>query len=216
LLYICKMRNWLSFLGALVALSCLWGCNKDREDDANVNALVISPANVADINRDILSRNGTVVYPIGSVFIEGMMKNRSEVLRKRYYFCSDKYTEEPEEGFESVVVFLSGYMYPDTEYTLPGQHIDLIVIYGLDESLGLGKKLTISLEQGEYKGDNDLIKDVQIVSLKQASVSGTSAWNPNKDADIRILIYSKRGDVLSISYVNDVTLPRGNGGAIRM
>lgn len=210
------MRNWLSFLGALVALSCLWGCNKDREDDANVNALVISPANVADINRDILSRNGTVVYPIGSVFIEGMMKNRSEVLRKRYYFCSDKYTEEPEEGFESVVVFLSGYMYPDTEYTLPGQHIDLIVIYGLDESLGLGKKLTISLEQGEYKGDNDLIKDVQIVSLKQASVSGTSAWNPNKDADIRILIYSKRGDVLSISYVNDVTLPRGSGGAIRM
>lgn len=210
------MRNWLSFLGALVALSCLWGCNKDLEDDANVNALVITPANVADINRDILSRNGTVVYPIGSVFIEGMMKNRSEVLRKRYYFCSDKYTEEPEEGFESVVVFLSGYMYPDTEYVLPGQHIDLIVIYGLDESLGLGKKLTISLKQGEYKGDNDLIKDVQIVSLKQASVSGTSAWNPNKDADIRILIHSKRGDVLSISYVNDVTLPRGNGGAIRM
>lgn len=210
------MRNWLSFWGALVALSCLWGCNKDPEDDANVNALVITPANVADINRDILSRNGTVVYPIGSVFIEGMMKNRSEVLRKRYYFCGDKYTEEPEEGFESVVVFLSGDMYPDTEYTLPGQHIDLIVIYGLDESLGLGKKLTISLEQGEYKGDNDLIKDVQIVSLKQASVSGTSAWSPNKDADIRILIYSKRGDVLSISYVNDVTLPRGSGGAIRM
>ena len=210
------MKNRLSFWGALVALSCLWGCNKDPEDDANVNALVITPANVADINRDILSSDGTVVYPIGSVFIEGMMKNRSEILRKRYYFCSDKYTEEPEEGFESVVVFLSGYMYPDTEYTLPGQHIDLIVIYGLDESLGLGKKLTISLEQGEYKGDNDLIKDVQIVSLKQASVSGTSAWSPNKDADIRILIYSKRGDVLSISYVNDVTLPRGNGGAIRM
>ena len=210
------MRNWLSFFLALVALSCHWGCNKDPEDDANVNALVITPANVAEINRDILSRDGTVVYPIGSVFIEGMMKNRSEVLRKRYYFCSDKYTEEPEEGFESVVVFLSGYMYPDTEYTLPGQHIDLIVIYGLDESLGLGKKLTISLEQGEYKGDNDLIKDVQIVSLKQASVSGTSAWSPNKDADIRILIYSKRGDVLSISYVNDVTLPRGSGGAIRM
>lgn len=210
------MRNWLSFFLALVALICLWGCNKDPEDDANVNALVITPANVADINRDILSSDGTVVYPIGSVFIEGMMKNRSEILRKRYYFCSDKYTEEPEEGFESVVVFLSGYMYPDTEYVLPGQHIDWIVIYGLDESLGLGKKLTISLEQGEYKGDNDLIKDVQIVSLKQASVSGTSAWSPNKDADIRILIYSKKGDVISISYVNDVTLPRGSNGVIRM
>ena len=210
------MRNWLSFFLALVALICLWGCNKDPEDDANVNALVITPANVAEINRDILSRDGTVIYPIGSVFIEGMMKNRSEILRKRYYFCSDKYTEEPEEGFESVVVFLSGYMYPDTEYVLPGQHIDLIVIYGLDESLGLGKKLTISLEQGEYKGDNDLIKDVQIVSLKQASVSGTSAWSPNKDADIRILINSKKGDVISISYVNDVTLPRGSNGVIRM
>lgn len=210
------MRNWLSLSLAIVALSCLWGCNKEPEDDVNVNALVITPADVTNINREILSKEGTVVYPIGSVFIEGTKKYRSEVLRKRYYFCGDKYTEEPEDGFESVVVFLSGYVYPDTEYTLPGQHIDWIVIYGLDESLGLGKKLSISLDQGVYTGDNDLIKDVQIVSLRQATVSGTSSWSPNKDADIRILINSKKGDVISISYVNDVTLPRGSNGVIRM
>ena len=58
------------------------------------------------------------------------------------------------------------------------------------------------MEQGKYKGGNELIKDVQI---KSYTFSSYSEGQQNKDADINIVIISTTGDIITIHFADDIT-----------
>ena len=100
------------------------------------------------------------------------------------------------------LVEINGYHYNGIDYNEPGQVVDQIRINGLDESLGLGTSLIITMQQGKYQGGNELIKDVQI---KSYTFSSYSEGHQNKDADINIVITSTTGDIITISFADDIT-----------
>ena len=100
------------------------------------------------------------------------------------------------------LVEINGYHYNGIDYNEPGQVVDQIRINGLDESLGLGTSLIIPMQQGKYKGGNELIKDVRIKSYTFSSYSGVHL---NKDADINVVITSTTGYVITIRFANEIT-----------
>lgn len=191
---------------ALMIGCCLVSCNKDSDDTTNENALVIKPAKAIISNVHSVSKDGTVVYPIGSVFVGGGISGFDSGASYKCYFYREMYTVEPEE-YESLIVYLSGFWHNGVEYTVPGQQLDLIAIRGLDPSLGLGTKLDIPLNQGVYEGGNVLIREVIINSLKSSTSDNLGTLN--KDADINIIIHTTVGDLITIRYVNDITYHRG-------
>ena len=205
------MRRLISIPIILVLALILAGCNKQRFYDPNTKVLRITPANAASVNHNIISQEGIVIYPIGSAFVWGSILGPDEGTSYECLFYREELGGEPEEH-EMPIVYLAGFRHPGTEYTSPGQQVDMISINGLDESLGLGDRLTIPMEQGIYKGGNDLIKDVQILSLKHSTPKNVGSERfQNADADINIIIYSKAGDVIQIIYVNGVIQPLVNG-----
>ena len=78
--------------------------------------------------------------------------------------------------------------------------IEKIVISGLDESLGLGAELSILMQDGEYKGGNDLIDYVKVNSFMPALPLKSFATESN--SDINIFIRCKSGIIISIRYIN--------------
>ena len=100
------------------------------------------------------------------------------------------------------LVEINGYHYNGIDYNEPGQVVDQIRINGLDESLGLGTSLIIPMQQGKYKGGNELIKDVRIKSYTFSSYSGVHL---NKDADINVVITSTTGYIITIRFANEIT-----------
>lgn len=198
------MKSKLLLVVSLMAGCCLVGCQKEPIE-SNENAVIIKPANTSQIDKSLLTKEGTIAYPILSAILGGGVINPRE---GSTYFCQvgcDKLTEED----ESLIVYIQGFRHYGVDYTFPGQQVDMITISGLEESLGLGKNLIIPLSQGIYEGGNEMIKDVQIISLKGSTIDahGTS----NKDADINIVIYSKAGDIITIRFANDVTKHEGFG-----
>ena len=86
------------------------------------------------------------------------------------------------------------------EKTLPQR----ILISGLDESLGLGAELSIHLEDGEYKGTDDLIDFVKVNSYFQPTYYIED--NPfvpyhRNDSNINIYIRCKSGVIISFHYI---------------
>ena len=177
------MKSTLELLAALLFACCLAGCQKGDKDDANQNALVVTLAQDAQ----------TIVYPIGSVFVGG--GDLGDWTGNGYSFYRDKFTKYPRK---MSLIDIEGRMFKGKEYTEPGQWIDLIFIRWPDESLGLGASLYIPMEQGVYKGGNDLISDVRIDSFQRSDSFG----------DIKISITTKSGDVIAIHYSGEV-LPTG-------
>lgn len=184
----------------------LMGCEKGvfGPDNANGNALIIKPAKATKADGGSFTKDGTLVYTIGSVFVGGGTADPSKGSSHRCHFYQEKFTEGPRWDRVEALVTIYGFRHTGTEYNLPGQVIDQIIINGLDESLGFGACLNIPMNQGKYKDGNELIKDVQIKSYKFASYIDYEG-HQNKDADINIVITSTAGDIITLRFVNDVT-----------
>ena len=213
------IKRLLLFFFLIVISSCAkW---QALESDAFKNALIIKPSEVTKADNGILTSDGETVYTIGSVFVA---ENASPDLKagiyySTYRFYQKKFDKYPGLREESLLVSISGMKYSGVEYTAPGQHINRIAIMGIDESFGLGTTISIPMVEGKYNGGNPLIKDVQIKSFKLSS--NTITLQPgqlfptendiviNADADINIVITSTAGVILTLSYIDDVTLGDG-------
>ena len=189
------MTHKISLLSVLLMGCCLMGCQMGEfgPEDAHGNALVVKPAN---------AKKGTLVYPIGSVFAGGAVAEPEKGSSHRSHFYREKFEKGPRWDKVEALVEIYGFHHNGIDYKEPGQVVDQIKINGLDESLGLGTSLNIPMEQGKYKGGNELIKDVRI---KSYTFSSYSEGHQNKDADINIVVTSKTGDIITIRFANDIT-----------
>lgn len=200
------MRYKTVLISALLMGCCLTGCEKGvfGTDDVNGNALVVKPASATKVEGGSFTKDGTLVYTIGSVFVGGGIADPSKGSSHRCHFYQEKFTEGPDWDEVEALVTIYGFRHKGIEYNLPGQYIDRIIVNGLDESLGFGTCLNIPMNQGKYEGGNEQIKDVQIKSYKFASYIDYEG-HQNKDADINIVISSTAGDIITIRFANDVT-----------
>lgn len=198
------MKIRIAAFAALMAL-LLSGCEKVNSDEnALKDALTIKPAALTKSDNGVKMQDGTVVYSIGSVFVGGGVADPSKGSTHRCHFYQEKFTEGPNWDEVAALVSIWGFRYTGVEYTQPGQYINHIYINGIDESLGLGSYLSIPMEQGKYKGGNELISDVRIVSYQFSSYNQAQG-NLNSDANIHIVITTKAGDIITLLYQNDVT-----------
>lgn len=198
------MKIRIAAFAALMAL-LLSGCEKVNSDENAVkDALTIKPAALTKSDNGVKMQDGIVVYSIGSVFVGGGVADPSKGSTHRCHFYQEKFTEGPNWDEVAALVSIWGFRYTGVEYTQPGQYINHIYIDGIDESLGLGSYLSIPMEQGKYKGGNELISDVRIVSYQFSSYNQAQG-NLNSDANIHIVITTKAGDIITLLYQNDVT-----------
>lgn len=173
---------------ALIMSGCLTAC-EGLFGPGGDNALTIRPAGA--------SKAETLTYPIGSVFVGGGMANPQEGFYTRCHMFEEAFTECPNLNTALVGVYGS--------YTNGGEkYVNEIWINGLDETLGLGSRLMIFLNQGKFDendnmGNNGLIKSVRVDSYKFSSYNEEKQCS-NKDADIRIVITSKAGDIITIQF----------------
>ena len=199
------MKPGYAFLAAMLTV-CLGGCGKDGPDKDFRNALVVSTASSAQATR---AGNGgasdgkTFVFPIGSVFVGGAIADPSMGSSHRCHFYTEKFTEGPRWDEVDALVTIYGFRYKGVEYTKPGQYIDSISILLPEEVRGLGTLIYIPMEQGQYKGGNESIRDVRINSYQFSTCY--DYYNLNKDADIDIVITTTAGDRISLVFKNDVT-----------
>lgn len=173
-------------------MGCLfWGCEKviigpDIHGD--------EPIVATDTFSGTISKNGNLVFSIGSVFVGGGTANPLEGSSHRCHFYQEKFETGPNWNEVEAIVEIYGFRHYGIEYNKPGQYIDQIRLNGL----------TIPMNQGKYEGGNELVKDVQIKSYKFASYIDNDG-HQNKDADINIVITSTAGDIITIKFANDVT-----------
>ena len=189
------MKTGLNLLLSICLLACCFtSCQGWLDAD-------ISSENVISIKSS--DGTETIALSIRSVFLGG-----SATFGVGYYHESHFYTEPYEEcpSFDKAVVEITGFrdFNKYDEYTKPEQIIDCITINGLDESFGLGTKLTIPMNQGTYEGGNDLVNDVQIGSYKFSSIKNEKG-EPNNDSDILIIITTTTGQTIIIRYINGPT-----------
>lgn len=189
-------------LVSTLLMGCIfWGCEKVIVGpDINGDEPVVA----TDTFSGAVSKNGNLVFSIGSVFVGGGTANPLEGSSHRCHFYQEKFETGPNWNEVEAIVEIYGFRHYGIDYNEPGQYIDQIKINGLAESLGLGTSLTIPMNQGKYEGGNELIKDVRIKSYKFASYIDNEG-HQNKDADINIVITSTAGDVITIQFANDVT-----------
>jgi hypothetical protein len=136
-------------------------------------------------------------YPIGSVFVGGGIADPREGSSHRCHFYQDSFTEGPCWDKVASMIYISGFRYKGTEYTIPGQYIDRITI--ITDDLGFGKILNIPMNQGKYEGGCDLVKDVKINSYKFSTYK-EDYYTINDDANIDIRILMKDGTVIAILF----------------
>ena len=141
-------------------------------------------------------------WPLAGWITGGAMAEPAKGSSHRSHFYREKFAKGPRWDEVEALVEIYGYHHNGIDYNEPGQVIDQIRINGLDESLGLGTRLIIPMQQGKYKGGNELIKDVRI---KSYTFSSYSEGHQNKDADINIVITSTTGDIITISFADDIT-----------
>ena len=194
---------------AVSLITCLTGCDKFGSGPENKykDALVVKTVKSSVATRadnGMVSKDGTYVFPIGSVFVGGAIAEPSKGSSHRCHFYTEKFTEGPNWDDVPCLVYIGGFRWKDVEYTKPGQYIDYIVLNFPNEIPGLGTLIRIPMEQGKYNGGNELIKNVKINSYQFASFVDYSGAQ-NKDADIDIVITTTAGDKLSLVFKNDVT-----------
>lgn len=200
------MNQKYLFLASLLMV-CLGGCDKSNlEKTTYQDALVVKTVNSAKATRadnGIASEDGTLVFPIGSVFVGGGVADPKKGASHRCHFYTQKFTEGPLWNEVDALVTILGFRYTGVEYKEPGSFIDQIYILLPKEVQGIGSLINIPMEQGKYKGGNDLIRDVQIKSYQFASMADT--YTMNKDSDINIVITTTAGDKIYLVFNNDVT-----------
>ena len=202
------MKLRIVFLAVLLT-GCMTGCNKFGSDPENKykNSLTVKTVKSGMATRadnGMVSKDGTYIFPVGSVFVGGAIADPNRGSSHRCHFYTEKFTEGPNWDDVPCLVYIGGFRWKDVEYTKPGQYVDLIVLNFPNEIPGLGTLIQIPMEQGKYNGGNDLVKDVTINSYKFASYADHSGTQ-NKDADIDIVITTTAGDKLSLVFKNDVT-----------
>ena len=191
------MNKSIAYVVSIIAGLLLFGCVKDPIDSPGMNVITVHPAK---------SHNGDALYPIGSVFVGGGTVDPSKGLSNRCHIYKEQFAEGPAWDKVQALVEIYGFKYNDVEYQSPDQYVEQIIINGLDESLGLGTTIDIPMKQGKYQGGNDLIESVRIQAYKFSSSRYEDGQiEYNDDADINIVIKSKKGDVISILYSNATT-----------
>ncbi|MBR4166968.1 MAG: hypothetical protein IKR44_03985 [Bacteroidales bacterium] len=205
------MKQKYILLAALM-MACLCGCEKGDPDHTGYkDALVVKTVQTSIPTRSdngMTSGNSTLVFPIRSVFVGGGVANPSKGSSHRCHFYTEKFTEGPNWDQVDALVTILGFQYRNVEYTKPGEYITHIYIVLPEEVPGLGTSITIPMEGGQYKGGNDLIRDVQIKSYKFSSYTKSDdpdGYTLNKDADIDIVITTTSGGTISLLFNNDVT-----------
>ena len=169
------MKQIIPLFTAILLAFSLAACQKSDPEGYTEqdNALVVNPA------------NGTkpVIYPIESVFRRS--NDLSMWTSVRYSFYQKAYTSYPR--FDKPFVLLSGRVSKGEELTDSVRNLDTITLQGLLRwSVKIPGDLNIPLEEGEYKGGNDLITEVRIESF----------CSP----ETHIVITTVEGDVLVIRY----------------
>ena len=196
----------------VLAMMALFACEKEGPavnssfvaERSNNNAIIFIPTRMSNTGTR------TLIIPIGSALTGGGLIDPSLGNSRYISFYQGRYTQDSEEIIKRSVepiIILNGFVYYNVAYTRPGQFINQIIINGIDESLGLGKRLDINMNQGQYEGDNELIKDVLIYSLKFASFK--DSYHMNKDCDMDIVIITTNGVIISIHFANEETPPDG-------
>ena len=82
------MRYKLALISTLLMGCCLIGCEKGilDSDNANGNAVIVKPANTTKADSGTLTKDGTLVYSIGSVFVGGSIADPSKGSSHRCHF----------------------------------------------------------------------------------------------------------------------------------
>lgn len=191
-------KNIHIILSSLLLVVCLSGCETYNINRGNRNALVIKPAKQSMVDSKLLSKKGTMIISIGSAFMGGGIPDIKEGSAQYSHFYREKYPQGYNLGEAEPLAWIDGFFHNGVEYTKPGQQIDRICILGLDESLGLGSNLIIPMNQGKYENGHDLIKEVRINPYQ------LSAIDP-EETDIDIVIISKAGDVINLTFANELT-----------
>lgn len=203
------MKKIFVTLAALFILAST-GCDNSviMNSSSLKNALIIKPATTTKANSFVNTKDGAIVYSIGSAFAGGAVSNPEKGSSHRCHFYQETYSEAPNWNEVEALVTITGFRYSGVNYTEPGQYVERIIINSLDETLGLGERLIIPLEQGKYNGGNPFVSNVQFVSYQLSSYN-TQHNNLNKDANINIVITTVDGGVISILYENKITLYDG-------
>ena len=193
------------FIAAFVAVSC----QKEQVTDivtSHERALIIIPPDGPER-----------VYNIETVFQSGSSSGSS--LNLRYYFYKehfDRLYNPVHTGEATPIVYISGpYELKEGEtldrlleiyddFVFP-RFVENIVINDLDESLGLGRELSIPMRDGVYRGGNNLIDYVKINSFVPSQTNHPVL--PDQYSDMNIYIRCKSGTVISIRYINGETYP---------
>ncbi len=180
----------------IVALS---GCGKETSTNETTDcALIIKKAGEAS----------DLIIPIRTVIVGGGFDSQNNYYVHGCVFYQEKYGTETGARLNKPIVDITGIEYNDVDYsTEPGRVIEQIVINGLEESLSLGSKIEIKMNQGRYDGTNTLIKGVQIVSYKVPNNNDIS--RQNKQCDIEIVITTESGDVISLRYAKEAVIIEG-------
>ena len=199
-----KAMKYNIFLFAALLLACLTGCETLDINKENQNALVIKPSRHTNVDPSALTREGTLIYTLGSVFVGGGIDPEEGLSSYDCELFHGKYSQWPHWYEDTPLVAIGATRYYNVEYTKPGQEIDLICIKGLDESLGLGTVISITMNQGKYEGGNELIKSVSIYSYRFI-VDNTYMGDKTPKADIDIVISSKAGEIINIHFFGAMT-----------
>ena len=195
------------FLFAALLLACLTGCETLDINKVNQNALVIKPSRHTNVDPSVLTKEGTLVYTLGSVFVWGGHNVEKGLSSHVCELFRGQYSQHPLLDVEECLVAIEATRYYDVEYTKPEQAIDMICIIGLDESLGFGTSISIPMNQGKYKGGNDLIKSVSINSYQLNIVDLSFGGDKTPKVNIDIVISSKAGDVINIHFAGALSSP---------
>lgn len=195
------------FLFAALLLACLTGCETLDINKENQNALVIKPSRHTNVDPSALTKEGTLIYTLGSVFVWGGINVEKGLSSSMCELFRGEYSQHPLWDVEEALVVIETTRYGDVEYTKPGQMIDMIHIIGLDESLGLGTVLSIPMNQGKYEGGNELIKSVSINSYRLNIVDLSFGGDKTPKVNIDIVISSKAGDVINIHFAGALSSP---------
>ena len=141
----------------IVSLVAINSCEKGNwtPKDTSPNAVYLEGKNIVSLRSSFWGGVGG-----------GQPKTKS---RFHFTLYEQAWEEIPNYPYDtndpSATVQIFGTRYYGIEYKDFWQSVDQIVIHFPDEISGIGKELRVKITQGEYKGENPLVKDVKLVKF---------------------------------------------------
>ena len=126
------MRYKLALISTLLMGCCLIGCEKGilDYDNANGNAVIVKPANATKADSGTLTKDGTLVYSIGSVFVGGGIADPSKGSSHRCHFYQEKFTEGPRWDQVEALVTIYGFRHNGISITCQGSTSTRLLLMG--------------------------------------------------------------------------------------